>query len=560
MTSSPATLENRMRAVSMRSKILWVVVATCSAGIILAGLALFAHQALTLRTQFRSQMTALTRVVADFAVAPTTFGDERGIREAMTVLESRPDVLAAQLRSVDNALLMEFGDPNIIAAFPAAPLENSAFVGWNLRVNEPLLAQTDQVGHLVMVATFRPTFWEAVQNFAPALVLTILGVLSLVGPFVWMLAGWLISGLKRLAASADRIASTADYSVRAEVGGKDEVGHLTATFNAMLNRLQESDQSLRTSNQALSHEIKERSRLEKALLESSRLAGMAEVATGVLHNVGNVLTSINVAAQLAREHLDQSRLSALGRVAHLLEPYENDPQRFYREHPKANLLPRLLRQLHGQLETERHEVRREITTLNQNIEHVKEIVTSQQNFASNAGFSEKLVAAELVEEALQIQFSSLARHHIVVERKLTTEVTFISDRHAVLQILVNLVSNAVHALKSMPPADRRMIVGIETTAQALHFYVRDFGKGIEPANLTRVFQHGFTTRKDGHGFGLHSGANSARQMGGQLLAESDGPGRGATFTLLLPISGAAPLLPSRITTKTQTVSPAPRLA
>jgi two-component system NtrC family sensor kinase len=63
--------------------------------------------------------------------------------------------------------------------------------------------------------------------------------------------------------------------------------------------------------------------------------------------------------------------------------------------------------------------------------------------------------------------------------------------------------------------------------------------GIAPENLTRIFSHGFTTRTDGHGFGLHSAALAAQQMGGRLTAQSDGPGRGATFTLELPVAAPA---------------------
>ena len=63
----------------------------------------------------------------------------------------------------------------------------------------------------------------------------------------------------------------------------------------------------------------------------------------------------------------------------------------------------------------------------------------------------------------------------------------------------------------------------------------DNGIGIPADNLTRIFGHGFTTRKEGHGFGLHSGALAAKELGGALTVESDGPGKGATFTLEFPI-------------------------
>ena len=66
--------------------------------------------------------------------------------------------------------------------------------------------------------------------------------------------------------------------------------------------------------------------------------------------------------------------------------------------------------------------------------------------------------------------------------------------------------------------------------------VIDTGIGISPENLTRIFAHGFTTRKDGHGFGLHSGALAAKELGGKLSVESAGLGQGASFVLDLPFA------------------------
>jgi signal transduction histidine kinase len=74
--------------------------------------------------------------------------------------------------------------------------------------------------------------------------------------------------------------------------------------------------------------------------------------------------------------------------------------------------------------------------------------------------------------------------------------------------------------------------------------VRDNGVGILPENLTRIFGHGFTTKKDGHGFGLHSGALAAKQMNGALSVQSAGPGKGAAFTLELPIAPSAAVQPN----------------
>jgi C4-dicarboxylate-specific signal transduction histidine kinase len=110
------------------------------------------------------------------------------------------------------------------------------------------------------------------------------------------------------------------------------------------------------------------------------------------------------------------------------------------------------------------------------------------------------------------------------------------ERHKVLQILVNIIRNAKFACDESGRSDKRMTVRITQDDRHVRIAVIDNGVGIPQENLTRIFAHGFTTRKTGHGFGLHSGALAAKELGGELLAQSDGPGKGATFTLEFPVT------------------------
>jgi C4-dicarboxylate-specific signal transduction histidine kinase len=109
------------------------------------------------------------------------------------------------------------------------------------------------------------------------------------------------------------------------------------------------------------------------------------------------------------------------------------------------------------------------------------------------------------------------------------------DRHQVMQILVNLITNAKHALEDVARPDRRLAVSIGKIDGGVRLEVRDNGAGIAPENLPKIFTHGFTTKKTGHGFGLHNSANAAQQMDGSLTAHSDGPGQGASFVLRMPV-------------------------
>lgn len=271
------------------------------------------------------------------------------------------------------------------------------------------------------------------------------------------------------------------------------------------------------------------------LMHASRQAGMAEVATGVLHNVGNVLNSVNVSATLVRETLRTSEVATLGRVATLLREHTDDLDAFLTQDPKGRLIPRFIAELADHLAQEHTLLQNEHEQLARSIEHIKEVVTMQQSYARVSGVHEKVRLADLVSDALQIQMVALTRHGIEVVRDYAPLPPAVIDKHKVLQILVNLIHNAKHALESNP-GQRLLTLAIRPTPQqGFQIIVSDNGIGIPEENLTRIFSHGFTTRRNGHGFGLHSGANAAREMGGTLLASSPGPGRGAIFTLELPL-------------------------
>lgn len=287
--------------------------------------------------------------------------------------------------------------------------------------------------------------------------------------------------------------------------------------------------------------------LNKRLLESSRLAGMAEVATGVLHNVGNVLNSVNVSSTLICNQVRGSRTSRLRDVILLLNQNSADLANFLTNDPKGKIIPSYLSNLSERLGQEQQELLKELELLVKNIEHIKEIVAMQQNYARVSGIIESLSIRNLVEDALQMHTAAMARHGILVVREYQEVPVISMDKHKVLQILVNLIRNAKYAMDATARRDKRLTVSIRLDpADFVEISVTDNGVGITEQNLTRIFSHGFTTKRDGHGFGLHSGAIAAREMGGRLYARSEGPGQGATFVLELPLaapkSGQADML------------------
>ncbi|MCC6232002.1 MAG: PAS domain-containing protein [Verrucomicrobiales bacterium] len=280
--------------------------------------------------------------------------------------------------------------------------------------------------------------------------------------------------------------------------------------------------------------------IHRDLLRASRQAGMAEVATSVLHNVGNVLNSVNVSTQLLTDRVRNSSIGQLSRLVDLFEQHREDPGGFLTQDPRGRAVPAYLGQLSGELTRERQGLLRELDSLGRNIDHIREIVVMQQGYAKVAGVSETLPLAEVVEDALRINEGALVRHQVVAVRDYDPAVPKVTiDRHKVLQILVNLIRNAKYACDESGREDRRIDLRVRPAEEGrrVTIEVADNGVGIPAENLVRIFGHGFTTRKEGHGFGLHSAALAARELGGTLRVQSDGPGRGACFTLEVPVQG-----------------------
>jgi C4-dicarboxylate-specific signal transduction histidine kinase len=221
----------------------------------------------------------------------------------------------------------------------------------------------------------------------------------------------------------------------------------------------------------------------------------------------------------------------------LLGDHTADLGTFLTADPRGRKVPEFLGQLAERLAAEQALVLAELASLRKNVEHIKEIVAMQQSYAKISGVIECIEVTDLVEDTLRMNAGAFARHDVRVVREYAPGVLIHTDKHKVLQILINLVRNAKYACEDSGHDDKQMTVRVESGDELVRISIIDNGVGIPPENLTRIFNHGFTTRKDGHGFGLHSGALAAKELGGTLTAQSDGPGKGAIFTLELARKG-----------------------
>lgn len=279
--------------------------------------------------------------------------------------------------------------------------------------------------------------------------------------------------------------------------------------------------------------------IHRELVEASRKAGMAEVATNVLLNVGNVLNSVNVSATVIYDRVKRTKAVSLAKLAALFDEHKAVLADFLTTDPRGQAIPSYLSALADSLSAEQQFVLGELWSLRKNIDHIKDIVSLQQDHAQAARVSETLPVTELIEDALRITAAALTRHGIEIVRDFEGQPVVTLDKHKLVQILVNLLSNAKLACVESGRADKRITVRLTCVERIVTIAIVDNGVGICAENMTQIFNHGFTTRVDGHGFGLHSCALYAKELHGSLRAHSDGPGKGATFELELPVTASS---------------------
>jgi PAS domain S-box-containing protein len=277
--------------------------------------------------------------------------------------------------------------------------------------------------------------------------------------------------------------------------------------------------------------------LQQELVRASHQAGMAAVAGTVLHSAGNVLVSTGVSVAMIDRRVQELRAEPLARAVAILEEHAGALDRFVRDDPRGQRLLEVLGGLAEHFTLEQQALEQELDTLHKSVVHLTQVIDAQQRHARSMGVLETVPVAELVDAVLHLQVPSWAELGIAVERAIAELPPLRIDRHRVIEILIHLVSNARQSLRdSSQPAPRLCIRAEPAGPARVRIHVEDNGRGIAAEHRDQIFRLGFTTRPDGGGIGLHSSANMVQQLGGSLSFHSDGPGRGAVFTLELPLA------------------------
>lgn len=546
---------------SIKGKLNLLMAVSSGLALLISCVVFVANDTSMLRASKVKQLTALAEVLASNSTAALSFDQATAADNLLASL--------IQLETIAQAALFD-SEGEYFAGYQRADCTTTPHLKANnytheftkegfLDITVPVLEEGEYIGALYIHADMSDLRHQTLVLIVVAV--TVMGLSLFVALVLASRLQKFIAGpIVDLAATTQRITDLGDYSLRVTPKSHDEIGVLYERFNLMLDRIQDGEMQLReahnqlearveertqqlsAANDQLKQQMEEREVMNRRMIELSHQAGKAEVATGVLHNVGNVLNSINVSASLVEETLRQSRLPTLKKTADLIGE-QDDLGSFMTTDPRGQMVPGYLTKLADSLLEERDLESQELRSLIEHLDHVKTIVSMQQSYAGVSGLLEPVMLPKLLDEAELLNASSLVRHAVEIVREIEPLPELLVEKQKVMQILVNLLKNAKDALTEGRADNRRLWVRIHRHGEdRVRISLTDNGIGIARENLTNIFSHGFTTKETGHGFGLHSCANAAKEMGGMLMVTSDGLGKGATFTIELPYQPAEVLV------------------
>lgn len=516
-----------------------------------------------------TQLTAIAEMLGTNSTAAVAFGQSGAAEELLASAEGRDPILVACIVDIENQVFAKYVRDGIqFDLDPGSLVDGANYTDTGfLDVVVPIVDEGELLGRLfIRESTADLNQAMMSQILAAVIVLAISIVIGVLASS--QLQEFVTGPILRLASTAEQISHSEDCAIRVQHESKDEIGVLYRQFNGMLDRvesreraviqaserLQELNQELelrvakRTSeleqsNAALQQQIeakdlatKQLQNTHEQLLEVSRRAGMADIANGVLHNIGNVLNSLNISANLINERVRDFKFASLEKAIALLNQNEDELATFLCDTDQGKILPRFLDKLSDSMVKGQKSVLDEIDSLASNVEHIKDIVRAQQSHAGAFGVMEQISPEALFEDAIYFVHDSFSRHNVELVKSYDAVRLIEIEKSKAIQIIVNLIKNAKESVLEYGDEVKRVTLRLKQVGDDIWFEVADSGVGIAPDRLTTIFSNGFTTKRDGHGFGLHSSATAAVEMGGKLTVYSDGIGKGATFTLILPTS------------------------
>ena len=367
---------------------------------------------------------------------------------------------------------------------------------------------------MLTLISARPIVHQGKFTMNAAMLCSLIGVLSMLLGTGLVLRMRVVEPLQKMASHAARVGIEDDLTARLSLNRADEIGILARSFDLMVAHLAEA---------------------RRETEESAHRAGMAEIASEVLHNVGNAVNTANCCAEVIGDRLNNSRLSGLEKATSLLSDQASNAVDFFSEDPRGPKLINYLVTVAGTLQKEQAENLSELQRLQETIHHIRDAIASQQSHARKSDFRQRVDLRALLNETLLVNEALQKQCGITAIINMPELPLLELNRSRVAQVLVNLEKNALLSMQSVPERNHVLTINVAVLeTDLLQIEVRDTGTGFTPEVHERLFGQGFTTRKEGSGLGLHYCVNVIREMGGDITAYSDGPGTGARFQITIP--------------------------
>ncbi|EHL32575.1 sensor histidine kinase [Legionella drancourtii] len=280
--------------------------------------------------------------------------------------------------------------------------------------------------------------------------------------------------------------------------------------------------------------------LNANLMSMAHQAGMAEVAVSVIHNVGNVLNSVGVSVGIIKESMSNSIYQKIGLLTDMLKKHQSNLIEYFQNDEQGKLIPDYLMLLFAEIQRNKLILDNEVNDLQQHYHLIKDILSAEDELTGPKSVSEPVSLAEVMDSSIHtvMRTDSMLTKNITLNKDYRYTSSIMTNKTNLMQIFVNLLKNAkesVMELKEDMPRKINISIARKKNLNEVELRIKDNGIGILPENLSKIFTFGFTTKQNGHGFGLHNSALIAKQLGGTLEVESDGFGNGALFILTLPI-------------------------
>ncbi len=284
--------------------------------------------------------------------------------------------------------------------------------------------------------------------------------------------------------------------------------------------------------------VKERTetleKTHKELVEKAHKAGMADIATDIVHNVGNVLNSVKTSVQVIDDVLKHSMVFSYQKANEMLRENQDNLERFLIEDERGKLLIQYFIKLEEGLFAEHQDLKTTTDRLKNMVDAIADIVSAQYSYANVDWLVEEVNLEKTVEEALSVIQQQLDSYHVKVVTQFVEIESIPIQRIKLLHSLINIFKNACEAMYETEKNQRILNISInysQENEKAVVITIRDNGIGIAPENLERIFSYGFTSKKGRYGLGLHSCANYMTEMGGKIWAENNPDGMGVSFFL-----------------------------